>query len=40
MRTRTAKWYETTVRYERSKGDENNIATESYAVDEIGRAHV
>lgn len=25
MRTRTAVWYETTVRYERSKGDENNI---------------
>lgn len=29
MRTRIAVWYETTVRYERSKGDENNIATEA-----------
>lgn len=38
MRTRTAKWYETTVRYERSKGDENNIATESYAVDALSFA--
>ena len=31
-------WYETTVRYERSKGDENNIATESYAVDALSFA--
>lgn len=38
MRTRTAVWYETTVRYERSKGDENNIATESYAVDALSFA--
>lgn len=38
MRIRTAKWYETTVRYERSKGDENNIATESYAVDALSFA--
>lgn len=38
MRTRTAMWYETTVRYERSKGDENNIATESYAVDALSFA--
>ena len=38
MRTRTAKWYETTVRYERSKGDENNIATEAYAVDALSFA--
>ena len=38
MRTRTAKWYETTVRYERSKGDENNIATELYAVDALSFA--
>lgn len=35
MRSRTAVWYETTVRYERSKGDENNIATEAYAVDAL-----
>lgn len=33
MRTKTTVWYETTVRYERSKGDENNITTEAYAVD-------
>ena len=38
MRTRTAKWYETTVRYERSKGDENNIATEAYPVDALSFA--
>ena len=38
MRTRTAKWYETTVRYERSKGDENNIATEAYTVDALSFA--
>lgn len=38
MRTRTAAWYETTVRYERSKGDENNIATEAYAVDALSFA--
>lgn len=38
MRTRTAVWYETTVRYERSNGDENNIATESYAVDALSFA--
>lgn len=38
MRTRTAVWYETTVRYERSKGDENNIATESYAVNALSFA--
>lgn len=38
MRTRTAVWYETTVRYERSKGDENNIATELYAVDALSFA--
>lgn len=38
MRTRTAVWYETTVRYERSKGDENNIATEAYAVDALSFA--
>ena len=38
MRTRTAKWYETTVRYERSKGDENNIATEAYSVDALSFA--
>ena len=38
MRTRTAVWYETTVRYKRSKGDENNIATESYAVDALSFA--
>ena len=31
-------WYETTVRYERSKGDENNITTESYAVDALSFA--
>lgn len=35
MRSRTAVWYETTVRYERSKGGENNIATEAYAVDAL-----
>lgn len=38
MRTKTAVWYETTVRYERSKGDENNIATEAYAVDALSFA--
>lgn len=38
MRTKTAMWYETTVRYERSKGDENNIATESYTVDALSFA--
>lgn len=38
MRTRTAVWYETTVRYERQKGDGNNIATESYAVDALSFA--
>lgn len=38
MRTRTAVWYETTVRYERSKGDENNIATEAYTVDALSFA--
>lgn len=38
MRTRTAVWYETTVRYERPKGDENNIATEAYAVDALSFA--
>ena len=38
MRSRTAVWYETTVRYERSKGDENNIATEAYAVDALSFA--
>lgn len=38
MRTRTAVWYETTVRYERSKGDENNITTEAYAVDALSFA--
>lgn len=38
MRARTAVWYETTVRYERSKGDENNIATEAYAVDALSFA--
>lgn len=38
MRSRTAVWYETTVRYERSNGDENNIATEAYAVDALSFA--
>lgn len=38
MRSRTAVWYETTVRYERSKGDENNITTEAYAVDALSFA--
>lgn len=38
MRTKTAVWYETTVRYERSKGGENNIATEAYAVDALSFA--
>ena len=38
MRSRTAVWYETTVRYERPKGDENNIATEAYAVDALSFA--
>lgn len=38
MKSRTAVWYETTVRYERSKGDENNIATEAYAVDALSFA--
>lgn len=38
MRTKTAVWYETTVRYERSKGDENNITTEAYAVDALSLA--
>lgn len=39
MRTRTAVWYETTVRYERLKDDgNNNIATESYAVDALSFA--
>ena len=38
MRSRTAVWYETTVRYERSKGDENNIATEAYTVDALSFA--
>lgn len=38
MRTKTAVWYETTVRYERSKGDENNITTEAYAVDALSFA--
>lgn len=38
MRAKTAVWYETTVRYERSKGDENNIATEVYAVDALSFA--
>lgn len=38
MRTKTAAWYETTVRYERSKGGENNIATEAYAVDALSFA--
>lgn len=38
MRTKTAMWYATTVRYERSKGDENNIATESYTVDALSFA--
>ncbi len=38
MRTRTAVWYETTVRYERPKGDENNITTEAYAVDALSFA--
>lgn len=38
MRTRTAVWYETTVRYERPKGNENNITTEAYAVDALSFA--
>ena len=39
MRSRTAVWYETTVRYERSKGDDgNNITTEAYAVDALSFA--
>lgn len=38
MRTKTAVWYEATVRYERSKGDENNITTEAYAVDALSFA--
>ena len=38
MRTRTAMWYETTVRYERQKGEDSNIATESYAVDALSFA--
>lgn len=38
MRTRTAVWYETTVRYERSKGDKNSITTEAYAVDALSFA--
>lgn len=38
MRSRTAVWYKTTVRYERSKGDENNITTEAYAVDALSFA--
>lgn len=39
MRTRTAVWYETTVRYERLKDDgNNNIATELYAVDALSFA--
>lgn len=38
MRTRTAVWYETTVRYERQKDDGNNIATESYTVDALSFA--
>lgn len=38
MRTKTAVWYETTVRYERSKGDKNNITTEAYAVDALSFA--
>lgn len=38
MRSRTAVWYETTVRYERSKGGENNIVTEAYAVDALSFA--
>lgn len=38
MRKRKAVWYETTVRYERSKGDENNITTEAYTVDALSFA--
>lgn len=38
MRTRTAVWYETTVRYERQKDDNNNITTEAYAVDALSFA--
>lgn len=39
MRTRTAVWYETTVRYERQKDDgTNNITTEAYAVDALSFA--
>ncbi len=38
MRTRTAMWYETTVRYERPKDDGNNITTEAYAVDALSFA--
>lgn len=39
MRTRTAVWYETTVRYERQKDDDtNSIATEAYTVDALSFA--
>lgn len=39
MRTRTAVWYETTVRYERQKDDgTNSIATEAYTVDALSFA--
>lgn len=38
MRSRTAVWYETTVRYERQKDDGNNITTEAYAVDALSFA--
>lgn len=39
MRTRTAVWYETTVRYERQNDDNtNSITTEAYAVDALSFA--
>lgn len=39
MRTRTAVWYETTVRYERQNDDDtNSITTEAYAVDALSFA--
>lgn len=39
MRTRTAVWYETTVRYERQNDDStNSITTEAYAVDALSFA--
>lgn len=38
MRSRTAVWYETTVRYECQKDDGNNITTEAYAVDALSFA--